>query len=440
MHARRMIRLALGLVVFGWLGCKKPPPPPPEPQLPKDGQVVLVLGEHDSLEGARKGLEAALRLRTDLPLPFPRVERRGDRYRVVLGRGKGPALQPVFRALRAEGAAVEGGAAGEGGDDVVRLGIVCAEGPGKDAPLYAPELPLGKGAQGAKEAARLPHGQVVVLGEDEGGGMDDESEEAAQGFVRVLAPRAGLVKGTDVLLPADCTPRDEDNDDGNGRLLAGGRLCLTTRFQGKDGEVMRASLVAVAPSYRRCTRFPDAGTFDGFDQAPGGAQFAVESGQGLAIYDVSAAGELAQRLRLPGLSRPAYLGEGKGLVAAIEDEAGQGLALIDDAVLRSGQGAPTPRRIFQLAGPRFAPAVAMHRPAAPTFDVGKGRVRAAFRLACNKAEEGRVKAVARGDYEQCMMEVEVEVPLTGGEARAEMRCHLNNAPSPLDQPLSVPCR
>ena len=317
-------------------------------------ELILIGSQHDTLSAARDGLEAALKLPVDLPLPFPRVERQADVFRVVLGRGKADVLTVLQAALQAAGKPASLLPAGQaGGDDVIRLGIVCTD--GTPAPLYKAPLPKDGTRQ---ELAHLQTGQVVIPTEedesadsDEGarhGAGREQTSEAESGYLTVLQPRAGLLPGPTVLLPADCTPRDEDNDDGNGRLLQGGRLCLTTRFSGKQGQVPHADLLAVMPNYRRCVRFHDAGTFDGFDHDHARTQFAVEaqiqnaatgpralaiapgtppptigdkappSGTvaGLQIYAVSARGDLALRGQLPFLQRPAYLGE--HLVAVFE--------------------------------------------------------------------------------------------------------------------------
>ncbi|MCS6913605.1 MAG: hypothetical protein NZ890_10235 [Myxococcota bacterium] len=409
----------------------RPVEAPPQPAFPPDAAVVVSLGEHDTLQGARQGLAAALKLRANLPLPFPRVERHGDLFRVVAARGKYAALEPLLGELGKSGGAHRVIPASQaGGDDVVRLAIVCTE--GAAAPLYAPVLPeSGLPA----EIARLPHGEVLVPLEDEGG-LEEDSPEAERGFIKVVAPQQGMVRGPDVLLPADCTPRDEDNDDGNGHLLGGGRLCLTTRFSGRDGDVARAALVAVAPNYRRCHRFPDAGTFDGFDQHPAGTQFAVEAigsgGAGVSVYDVSAEGVLTLRFHVVGLTRPVYLG---GSLVAVEETADrQALVVIGPEALQ-GPGSPTPRRIFSVGAAQFHPAVPTHRPAAPTLQ--DGRVTAVFHQACNRIEERRVRSVARGDFEQCVREMEVEVGLDA--SAPQTRCQLNNSPSGLDQPLRTSC-
>lgn len=418
-----------------------PTPRPQGPQVRGDADVILLLSEHEGLAEAQKGLEAALRLPVDLPLPFPRVERHGDKYRVVLARGKYEGLGHVAGALGARARVVP---LGEGGtDDVLRLGIVCAE-PGGSVPLFAPAGPRLKKGETPREAGRLPHGQVLVLqaedddGPEEGGG----GVEAERGFARVLKPQPGLVREADVLLPPDCTPRDEDNDDGNGRLLAHGALCLTTRSEGMDGEVHRAALLAVAQNYRQCARFPDAGTFDGFDQNQPGMQFAVENkgapphgDPALEIYDVSPQGKLALRARYPGLSRPAYLG--RFLVATVADAGGQGIVVLDGEVLQHSLSAvPAPKRIFTLGGPRFVPRSPTVRPAAPTLH--DGRVRVTFQQACEGAEERRVRAAARADFKQCIFEVEVDVGTDGKDPRR--RCTLNNGPVTLEQPLPAPCR
>jgi hypothetical protein len=194
----------------------------------------------------------------------------------------------------------------------------------------------------------------------------------------------------------------------------------------------------VQPGYQRCTRFPDAGTFDGFDQSPAGTQFAVEErleggAPGVSVYDVGERGQLTRRLHLPGLSRPAYLGD--ELVCAVDDAAGQGLVAIAKGALSGSGPAPAPRRLLTLPGPRFQPAVAVPRPAAPTLQGAV--VTAAFHLACDKEKERRVRAVARRDFEQCQLEIEVAVGLDGKEV--QRRCQINNAPSSLEQPISVPC-
>ncbi len=433
--------LALSLAVMGLVGCKDRDRGQPAggggtaAQVPADAEVVVLSqGDLDSVQGARLALEAALRLPTALPLPYPRVEHHGDRFRVVLGRGKFGGLRPLLATLGKEAQVVR---AGEGGnDDVIRLGIICTE--GGDVPLFDVALPA---AGDPREIGRVGHGKVLVLKEEEDLSPEGGSEEVERGFVHVLAPRAGMVRSTDLLLPPDCTPRDEDNDDGNGRLLSGGRLCLTTRFSGKDGEVNRATLIAVTPSYRRCTRFSDAGTFDSFDQDPTGTQFAVEdrAARGsLQVFDVGPDGKLLQRFRLPGLLRPAYLAQ--GLVATVEDGAGQGLVVIDNGhgALRGPVPAapPVPARIFNLTGDRFQPAAPTYRPAAPTLREGK--VVVSFQQGCQKAEQRRVRSVARKDFEQCLLEVEVEVGLDGKGAKR--RCSLNNAPSSLEEPLGTPCR
>ena len=513
----RSLRSPLCGVVLFSLSCKQPPTSPGAAAVPTqvDGAVaaapaaavdpaqesVLIGSQHDTLSAARLGLEAALKLPVDLPLPFPRVEHHSDGFRVVLARGKARELAALVTALQAAGQRATLTPAGQaGGDDVTRLGIVCTD--GAPAPLY--QSPLTKDKDGTlRELARLPTGQVVVPKEedeapadsDEGGrGGRESSAEAESGYLTVLQPRPGLLPGPTVLLPADCTPRDEDNDDGNGRLLQGGRLCLTTRFSGKQGQVPHADLLAVTPNYRRCVRFPDAGTFDGFDHDAARTQFAVEAPitaapasppppsppggpatvdaggspapggaktarapqlLGLHLYAVSPRGELLPRGQLPGLQRPAYLGD--HLVAVVEpppaspSPARPGapspppprLVVLDGiARLTTDAGAglplPTPRRIFSFAPGTFSrliPKVATYRPAAPTLQ--DGRVHASFQQSCRPDGEKRVRAAAKGDFVQCIMEVEVEVGLDG--TRPQQHCRLDNAQNNLDEPLPIPC-
>lgn len=439
--------------------------------------AVLIGSQHDTLTAAREGLEAALKLPVDLPLPFPRVERHADQFRVVLARGKAAALGPLRAALQAASYPATLTPAGQaGGDDVIRLGIVCTD--GSPATLY--QAPLAKDAA-PRELARLQTGQVVVPkeedeGADEGAhGGRESSPEVESGYLTILQPRAGLLPGPTVLLPADCTPRDEDNDDGNGRLLQGGRLCLTTRFSGKKGQIPHADLLAVTPNYRRCVRFPDAGTFDGFDHDAARTQFAVEAqlrsaapeadqggaagapktarppqGSGLQVYTVSPRGELLLRGQLPGLQRPAYLGE--HLVAVAEPLIGAGPAapsssppgivvLAGAAKLSAEPGTatlPAPRRIFSFAPGAFlplAPKGATYRPAAPTLQ--DGRVHASFQQGCRPDGDKRVRAAAKGSYVQCLMEVDVEVGLDG--SRPQQHCRLDNAQNNLEEPLPTPC-
>lgn len=490
--------LLCGVAVVS-LGCKQPAAPPaaPAPTAPApaaaDAQApaasagtpldptldaVLIGGQHDTLTAAGQGLEAALKLAVDLPLPFPRVERHADEFRVVLARGKAAALTALQAALQAAGYAATLTPAGQaGGDDVVRLGIVCTD--GSPALLY--QSPLSKDAA-PRELARLQTGQIVVpKEEDEGAGESDEgahdgresSPEVESGYLTVLQPRAGLLPSPTVLLPADCTPRDEDNDDGNGRLLQGGRLCLTTRFSGKKGQIPHADLLAVTPNYRRCVRFPDAGTFDGFDHDSVRTQFAVEAqlrntapeappgpagspkatarpapANGLAVYAVSPRGELTLRGQLPGLQRPAYLGE--HLVAIAEPQPAGGpaaAALPPGIVVLAGAGKPgalpgaalpAPRRIFSFAPGAYLPLVPKgptYRPAAPTLH--DGRVHASFHQGCRPDGDKRVRAAAKGSFIQCLMEVEVEVGLDG--SRPQQHCRLDNVHNNLEEPLPTPC-
>lgn len=441
--------------------------PPSPDRFAATAEVVLVDGAHDTLGAARLGLEAALKLALNLPLPYPRVERHADRFRVVLGRGPFGTLKPLVQALAAAGHPVQVQAAGQaGGDDVIRLGIVCTE--GESVPLYA-----AKG-QPAKEIARLRHGQVVVLKEDEeeprhGGHGDDEGsgggggEVAERGFLTVLQPQAGLVRGPDVLLPADCTPRDEDNDDGNGRILGAsapgeaGRLCLTTRFSGRVAHLSRADVLAVAPSYRRCAHFVGAGTFDGFDHSRNGSHFAVEVDEtlqppsnplppgtstpfvGLRLYAVEPSGVLKSRGQWTGMSRPAFLGD--HLVALSEEPAALSVMVIDGAGRREVSDAsalPPPRRIASLAVtdiPRLSDKIPVHRPGAPTFS--NGRLHTSFLRGCRPDWTKRVRTAAGKSYVQCVLEIEVEVGL-GGE-RLERKCKLDNVENVLEQSITIPC-
>jgi hypothetical protein len=471
--------------LLGLCACKQPATPPtattgtaqtalasdPVPPLPPGDpadEVVLVWGSHDTLSAARQGLTAALKLTMDLPLPFPRVERHGDVFRVVLARGKRGALQPLLLALFKSGqrpiVLLKGQA---GGDDVIRLGIVCPE--GETAALYPSPLPA---AEKPKELARLPLHEVVVPREDDealaGPGRDREADfdpgaagkgpasDAERGYLTVLQPQPGVVFGPDVLLPADCTPRDEDNDDGNGRLLQGGRLCLTTRFSGKQGSVPHADLLAVAPSYRRCIHFPDAGTFDGFDHDAQGTQFAVEAAvpkagapdtkvPGLRIYAVTPRGDLQLRGQLPGLLRPAYLAEGLIAVADALDATDKttvpSLVALDGLAKRDlATDAPLPplRRVWGFAPAsfvRFVAKVPQVRPAAPTLS--DGQLHATFQQACRADGEKRVRTAAKQDFVQCVLEVEVTVGLDG--KNPHQTCRLDNVQNALDEPLTVPC-
>lgn len=500
------LRSLLCGVVLVSLGCKQPQAPagaadsarlagpaaapePAGPTAPASGagpvleptqDAILMGSPHDTLGAARQGLEAALKLPVDLPLPFPRVERHADEFRVVLARGKAAALTALHKAVQAAGYAAQLTAAGQaGGDDVIRLGIVCTD--GTPAPLYQAPAPKD-GAP--RELSHLQTGQVVVPKEEDETEPDDgersgsgrESSPAAEsGYLTVLQPRAGLLPGPMVLLPADCTPRDEDNDDGNGRLLQGGRLCLTTRFSGKKGQIPHADLLAVTPNYRRCVRFLDAGTFDGFDHDTARTQFAVEAPlraaaaesapvgtatagkavrppalSGLQVYAVSPRGELLLRGQLPGLQRPAYLGD--HLVAVIEPLPGSapagpggqlpGLVVLDGIAKLGGEAGavalPAPRRIFGFAPGAFLPLVpkgAVYRPAAPTLQ--DGRVHASFHQSCRPDGDKRVRLAAKGTYVQCVLEVDVEVGLDG--SRPQQRCRLDNVQNNLEEPLPTPC-
>ncbi|MFO0580249.1 MAG: hypothetical protein U1A78_40270 [Polyangia bacterium] len=469
------------------VGCPQHPPAPASAadasaagvQLDPAQDYALVLSQHETIGDAATGLGAALKLTTDLPLPFPRVERRGDRFRVLGGRGKGAQLAPVLGALKAAGVAVqvEPAAAG-GGDDVVRLGIVCTD--GTSAPLYAELLPR---TGSPREQSRIPHGQVVVPTEDDDGDSDEGSPSAAaeRGLVKVLRPAVGLMHEPDVLFPADCTPRDEDNDDGNGRLLAGGRLCLTTRhsggYHGPGGargsvaasasgtRIPRADLLAVSPSYRRCLRIPGAGTFDGFDHNQSGTQFAVEDEQPagpaagpaggssagaaagstpapattLRIYTVGERGEPVLRGELPDLIRPAYLGD---TLVAVRDAGGPPeLVALDRLGARAATDPsplPKPRALFALPAQgfvRLVPKAPLYRPAAPTLHEQRAHV--TFQLGCRPDAEKRVRAAAGKRFVQCLMETEVEVGLDG--TRPERRCRLDNVDNSLDEPLPTPC-
>jgi hypothetical protein len=503
------LRRGIYVVAVLSLSCKQPQTPAEAPDAlgaPSAGvgaaadpaqELVLIGSQHDTLSAAREGLEAALKLPVDLPLPFPRVERHADGFRVVLARGKAATLRGLQAALQAAGQRGSVMPAGQaGGDDIIRLGIVCTD--GAPAPLYRSPLPKDGVLH---EVGQLPTGQVVIpKEEDEAAGDGDDGERhgsghepspaAESGYLTVLQPRAGLLLGPTVLLPADCTPRDEDNDDGNGRLLQGGRLCLTTRFSGKQGQVPHADLLAVTPNYRRCVRFPEAGTFDGFDHDAARTQFAVEAllgtpeagpaqavvaGKlarpqqltGLHIYAVSEHGKLLLRGQLPGLQRPAYLGD--HLVAVAEPPPGSpppnglgalpgsppgsppgnpldkqpGLVVLDGiAKLSENSGGPIalppPRRIFSFAPgtfTRLTPKLPLYRPAAPTLQ--DGRVRASFQESCRPDGEKRVRAAAKAGFVQCVMEVEVEVALDG--TRPQQRCRLDNAQNNLDEPLPTPC-
>ena len=447
------------------------------PGFAPDEAVVLIHSAHDTLGAARLSLEAALRLPIDLPLPFPRIERHADRFRVVLSRGPFAALSGLWGGVKAAHPATELLAAGQaGGDDIIRMAIVCS--PADSVPLYA--APKEGVQKPGKELARLHTGQVLALKEeDDGPGVSDEEDEGGeshaptlseQGYLTVLQPQVGLVHAPDVLLPADCTPRDEDNDDGNGRILTGtsvgapkpgqvGRLCLTTRFSGKRGRQTQADLLAVSPNYRRCLRFVGAGTFDGFDHSRDGSHFAVEvseprptpSGPGtptpaLRLYAVPSAPAAGQsnpvpRGQWPGLSRPAFLGD--HLIALSEEAALIGVWSIDGLSRRAPTDTsppPAPRRLLQLPLPGL-PALpeklqaAVHRPAAPTLS-GE-RVKASFLRSCPPELQKRVRTLSGRGFVACLYEIEVEVGLDG--TRSERRCRIDNADNPLEEPLSVPC-
>jgi hypothetical protein len=458
---RVFVLIFLGVMITA--GCRGQASPPSE-QAPKKGAatgpaagtehfsdsdvVVLVDSAHDTLGAARLALEAALRLPVDLPLPYPRVERHGDLFRVVLARGAFSALRALRQALAAAGHPVQVLAAGQAGnDDVLRLGIVCTD--GDTVPLYAAPL-----SSPLKEVARLKHGQVVALKEedddphpgDSDGDEEGSSEEAEKGFLPVLQPQVGLVRGPDVLLPADCTPRDEDNDDGNGRILGAdgasgfGRLCLTTRFSGRVGNLQRADVVVVTPSYRHCLRFPSAGTFDGFDHSHNGTHFAIEvEGGALRLYAVPAAGVVKARGQWPGLSRPAFLGD--DLVALSEEPSALSISVIEGLGRRDASDTsplPTPKRIAHFGASQLPPLpdkVPIHRPGAPTLS--NGRMHTSFLRGCRPEWEKRVRAAAHGSYVQCLLELEAEVGLHG--EHLDWHCHLDNAENPLEEALTIQC-
>lgn len=510
-------RHVIGLLGLAWAlagpACRgKEATPPPVPALPAEPPakfaaeeaVVLLHSAHDTISAARLALEEALRLPVDLPLPFPRVEKHGDQFRVVLARGPFAVLQPLIKALSAAPkpasvpVPIQVQAVGQAGsDDVIRLAIVCSQ--GDTVPLLA--MPTGGTQTPGKEISALRHGQVLALKEEDEGpssAHDDEGGEddghaptlVEQGYLSVLQPQLGLVHAPDVLLPADCTPRDEDNDDGNGRILTGttvgapkpgqvGRLCLTTRFAGKHGRQTRADLLAVSPNYRRCLRFAGAGTFDGFDHARDGSHFAVEiidarspatgsasiagtagasapvaaasgpaaaaGGPALRVYAVSEAAPgqsgLSVRAQWPGLSRPAFLAD--HLIALGDDAAGVSLWSVDGLGKRSAQDKsplPAPRRLALVSLPGLPPLsdklqAVVHRPAAPTLS--GDRVKASFLRSCPVDLQKRVKSQAGRSYVACLFELEVEVAMDG--SRVERRCHIDNAENPLEEPPSVPC-
>lgn len=482
------LRRHLGLFVcLAGVAChsgKEAPHAPPPPvrvdaaaPFAAEEAVVLVHSAHDTLGAARLALEEALRLPVDLPLPFPRVERHADRFRVVLARGPFAMLRGLWQGVASAYPRVQVLSAGQAGsDDIIRLAIVCS--PAESVPLLA--APKDGGLKPGKELMRLRSGQVLVLKEeDDGPGASDDEDGGEgghsqtlgeQGYLTVLQPQLGVVHAPDVLLPADCTPRDEDNDDGNGRILTGttvgapkpgqvGRLCLTTRFSGKQGRQTRADLLAVGPNYRRCLRFPGAGTFDGFDHARDGSHFAVEATDSkplptpgavaavpaLRLYAVLEASPgqsgVAVRGSFANLSRPAFLGD--NLIAVSEDAAGVALWSIDGLGRRSATDTsplPAPRRLLQLALAGLPPLpeklqASVHRPAAPTL--ASDRVKASFLRSCPADLQKRVRALAGRHYVACLYELEVEVALDG--TRAERRCRIDNADSPLEEPLSVPC-
>lgn len=439
--------------------------------------VVILHSAHDTLGAARLALEDALRLPVELPLPFPRVERHADRFRVVLARGPFALLRGLWAGVSSASSGAQILSVGQAGsDDIIRMAIVCS--PAESVPLWA--VPKDGSQRPSKELLRLRSGQVLTLKEeDDGPGASDEEgggEEgraatlSEQGYLTVLQPQLGLVHAPDVLLPADCTPRDEDNDDGNGRILTGtsvgapkpgqvGRLCLTTRFSGKQGRQTRADLLAVSPNYRRCLRFAGAGTFDGFDHARDGSHFAVEvsepkvptpapgpaSSTVLRVYAVAEAppgqSGLSVRGQWPNLSRPAFLGD--HLIAVSEEAGGVALWAIDGLGRRSPTDSsplPAPRRLLQLAMPSLPPLperlqVAVHRPAAPTL-AGE-RIKTSFLRSCPPELSKRVRTAAGRHFVACLYELEVEVALDG--THPERRCRIDNADNPLEEPLSVPC-
>lgn len=485
--------LGLGLALLSPACREKTPtqPLPPRvidagPGFAADESVILLHSAHDTISGARLALEEALRLPADLPLPFPRVEKHGDQFRVVLARGPFAMLQPLSKALSAAQKPAQILAAGQaGGDDIIRLAIVCS--PAETVPLFA--SPSSNGQSPGKEITRLRHGHVLALKEEDEGpgtGHDDEGGEedghaltlSEQGYLSVLQPQVGLVFAPDVLLPADCTPRDEDNDDGNGRILTGtsvgapkpgqvGRLCLTTRFAGKHGRQARADLLAVSPNYRRCLRFPGAGTFDGFDHSRDGSHFAVEVVDGQATPPIRATASVApsaprpesalriyavtevpagqngvvSRGQWPGLSRPAFLGD--HLIALSETSVSVALWSLDGLGKRAASdGSPlvAPRGVHTVSLPGLPPLSekllsSVHRPAAPT--ASGDRVKASFLRSCPPDLQKRVKAQSGRGYVACLFELEVEVGFDG--SRAERRCHIDNADNPLEEPIRVPC-
>ena len=129
------------------------------PGFAPDEAVVLIHSAHDTLGAARLSLEAALRLPIDLPLPFPRIERHSDRFRVVLSRGPFAALSGLWGGVKAAYPAAELLPAGQaGGDDIIRMAIVCS--PADSVPLYA--APKEGVQKPGKELARLHTGQVLA--------------------------------------------------------------------------------------------------------------------------------------------------------------------------------------------------------------------------------------------------------------------------------------
>lgn len=169
------------------------------------------------------------------------------------------------------------------------------------------------------------------------------------------------------------------------------------------------------------------------------------AGAALRVYAVTeaAAGQsgLVARGQWPGLSRPAFLGD--HLIAVSEESGGVAISVLDGLGKRAaGDASPLPalRRVLSVSLPGLPPLsekllASVHRPAAPTLS--GDRVKASFLRSCPADLQKRVKAQAGRSYVACLFELELEVGFDG--SRVERRCHIDNADSPLEEPLTVAC-
>ena len=299
-------------------------------------------------------------------------------------------------------------------------------------------------------------------------GSRESSPEVESGYLTILQPRVACCRAPPSFYPPTARRAMRDNDDGNGRLLPGGRLCLTTLFRqegqiparrpaGGHAELSPLRPASPIPVQRRLRPRLYPHPVRGGGAAPSAAGGRAGSAAGKPARPPQGSGHLelcgfcaprgADAARtLPGLPTPA---PSEHLVAVAEPVLRQDpLPLAAAARHRGAHGAassvlesgtttmPAPRRIFS-----FAPGIPFACTQRSDLSAGgadplDGRVRASNKTVALMETSVSVTADQGGTFSASWRSM---LRWAWTAARPQQHCRLDNAQNNLEEPLPTPC-